>query len=121
MAFAWALILLVIATVAFHFASLYGLFGDPWWFTEIASNWTTMDQTVNVTFWVTGFVFIVINLFMAWTVVRYLHRKGKTEKAFASLNIGTPFVGPRARVLARGVVIPVDRARAPDSSRTVAP
>ena len=43
------------------------------------------------------------------------------EKAFASLNIGTPFVGPRARVLARGVVIPVDRARAPDSSRTVAP
>ena len=29
MVFAWALILLVIATVAFHFASLYGLFGDP--------------------------------------------------------------------------------------------
>src|SRR5262245_58256379 len=81
MVFAWALILLVIATVAFHFASLYGVFGDPWWFTEIASNWKTMDQTVNVTFWVTGFVFIVVNLFMAWTVVRYLHRKGKTEKA----------------------------------------
>jgi cytochrome c oxidase subunit 2 len=81
MVFAWALILLVIATVAFHFASLYGVFGDPWWFTELASNWTTMDQTVNVTFWVTGFVFIVVNLFMAWTVVRYLHRTGKTEKA----------------------------------------
>jgi cytochrome c oxidase subunit II len=81
MVFAWALILLVIATVAFHFASLYGVFGDPWWFTEIASNWKMMDQTVNVTFWVTGFVFIVVNLFMAWTVVRYLHRKGKTERA----------------------------------------
>lgn len=74
MVFAWALILLVIATVVFHFAS-------PWWFTPIASNWTMMDQTVNVTFWVTGFVFVVVNLFMAWAVIRYRHRKGKTEKA----------------------------------------
>jgi cytochrome c oxidase subunit II len=81
MVFAWALILLVVATLAFHFAALYGVFGDPWWFTEIASNWTTMDQTVNVTFWVTGFVFIVVNLFMAWAVIKYRHRKGKTEKA----------------------------------------
>jgi len=74
MVFAWALILLVVATVVFHFAS-------PWWFTDIASNWTMMDQTVNVTFWVTGFVFVVVNLFMAWCVVRYRHRKGNTEKA----------------------------------------
>jgi cytochrome c oxidase subunit 2 len=74
MAFAWALILLVVATVVFHFAS-------PWWFTEIASNWKMMDDTVAVTFWVTGIVFIVINLFMAWTVIRYRHRKDKTEKA----------------------------------------
>ena len=74
MVFAWALILLVVATVVFHFAS-------PWWFTEIASNWTTMDQTVNVTFWVTGFVFVVVNLFMAWAVIRYRHRKDRTEKA----------------------------------------
>lgn len=74
MVFAWALILLVVATVVFHFAS-------PWWFTEIASNWTTMDQTVHVTFWVTGVVFVVVNLFMAWTVIRYRNRKGKTEKA----------------------------------------
>jgi len=81
MVFAWALILLVVATLAFHFAALYGVFGDPWWFTEIASNWKMMDQTVNVTFWVTGIVFIVVNLFMAWCVVRYRHRKGRTEKA----------------------------------------
>ncbi len=81
MVFAWALILLVIATVAFHFAAQGGVFGTPWWFTDIASNWTMMDQTVNVTFWVTGFVFVVVNLFMAWAVIRYRHRKGKTEKA----------------------------------------
>jgi cytochrome c oxidase subunit 2 len=77
MVFAWALILLVVITVVFHFATP----SLGWWFTDIASNWTTMDQTVNVTFWVTGFVFVVANLFMAWAVIRYRHRKGRTEKA----------------------------------------
>jgi cytochrome c oxidase subunit II len=69
MIFAYALILLVIATVLFHFLS-------PWYFTPIASNWTMMDQTVDITFWVTGIVFIAINLFMAYCVMRYRHRKG---------------------------------------------
>jgi cytochrome c oxidase subunit II len=77
MVFAWALILLVVITVVFHFAAP----SLGWWFTDIASNWTTMDQTVNVTFWVTGFVFVVINLFMAWAVIRYRHRKERTDKA----------------------------------------
>ena len=43
MIFAYALILLVVGTVLFHFFS-------PWWFTPIASNWTMMDQTVDITF-----------------------------------------------------------------------
>ena len=70
MAFAFALILLVVGTVLFHFLS-------PWWFTPIASNWARMDETVNVTFWVTGIVFVVVNLFMAWAVYRYRHRQGQ--------------------------------------------
>jgi cytochrome c oxidase subunit II len=70
MVFALALIFLVVATVLFHFLS-------PWWFTPIASNWTMMDQTVDVTFWVTGVVFIAVNLFMAYAVIRYRHRKGQ--------------------------------------------
>lgn len=74
MVFALALILLVVATLLFHFLS-------PWWFTPIASNWTMVDQTVDVTFWVTGVVFVAVNLFMAYAVIRYRHRKGKTEKA----------------------------------------
>ncbi|MET0497031.1 MAG: cytochrome-c oxidase, partial [Steroidobacteraceae bacterium] len=73
MAFAFALILLVIGTVLFHFLS-------PWWFTPIASNWGTVDDTVKVTFWVTGIVFVLVNLFMAYCVIRYRHRKGR--KAF---------------------------------------
>src|SRR6202048_1232107 len=64
-----AVIALVIGTILFHFLS-------PWWFTPIASNWTTMDQTVDITFWVTGVVFIAINLFMAYAIMRYRHRKG---------------------------------------------
>lgn len=74
MGFALALIALVIATVLFHFLS-------PWWFTPIASNWTMVDQTVNVTFWVTGFVFVAVNLFLAYAVIRYRHRKGARAQA----------------------------------------
>jgi cytochrome c oxidase subunit 2 len=69
MALAVVLILLVVATVLFHFLS-------PWWFTPIASNWSTVDATVQVTFWVTGIVFVLVNVFLAYAVYRYRHRKG---------------------------------------------
>ncbi len=68
MAIAVVLVLLVIGSIIFHFLS-------PWWFTPIASNWTTMDDTVILTFWVTGIVFVVVNLFLAWVVWKYRHRK----------------------------------------------
>ena len=70
MAIAVVLVLLVIGTVIFHFVS-------PWWFTAIASNWGTMDDTVVLTFWVTGVVFILVNLFLVYVVIRYRHRKGQ--------------------------------------------
>ena len=74
MAIAVVLVLLVIGTVAFHVL-------NPWWFTPIASNWGTMDDTVNLTFWVTGAVFVGVNLFMAYAIVRYRHRKGVERRA----------------------------------------
>jgi cytochrome c oxidase subunit 2 len=61
--------LLIVGSVLFHYLS-------PWYFTPIASNWDTIDETVTITFWVTGFVFVAINLFMAYCVVRYRRRKG---------------------------------------------
>ncbi len=70
MAMAVILVLLVVGSVVFHFAS-------PWWFTPIASNWQSIDFTINVTFWVTGFVFIAINLFLAYCVYRYRHKEGQ--------------------------------------------
>ena len=70
MAIAVVLILLVVGSIIFHFLS-------PWWFTPIASNWGTMDDTVILTFWVTGIVFVAVNLFLAWVVLRYRHHKGQ--------------------------------------------
>src|SRR5260370_35085095 len=70
MALAIALVLLVVGTIAFHFLS-------PWWFTPIASNWQMMDDTVNITFVVTGIVFVAVNLFMAGAVFLYRHRQGR--------------------------------------------
>ena len=63
MVLAVVLALLVIGSVIFHFWS-------PWWFTPIASNWGSIDDTVEITFWITGIVFVAINLFLAYAVFR---------------------------------------------------
>src|SRR5258708_14126548 len=70
MAVAIVLVLLIVGSVLFHFLS-------PWYFTPIASNWTAMDHTISLTFWFTGVVFVAINLFMAYCVIRYRYKKGK--------------------------------------------
>lgn len=67
MGVAVALVVLIIASVLFHYLS-------PWYFTPIASNWGAVDQTISITFWVTGIVFVVVNLFMAYAIYRYRHR-----------------------------------------------
>ena len=73
MGIAVVLILLVVGSVLFHFLS-------PWWFTPIASNWQMMDDTVNITFWVTGIVFVAVNLFMAYAIIQHRHQKGRRAK-----------------------------------------
>jgi len=74
MGIAVVVILLVVGSIAFHFLS-------PWWFTPIASNWQAIDFTIDITFWVTGAVFIAVNLFMAYAVVRYRNRGPDSERA----------------------------------------
>src|SRR3990170_7812342 len=70
MPMAIVLVILIVGSVLFHFLS-------PWYFTPIASNWGAMDDTISITFWITGFVFVAVNLFMAYCVVRYRQRKGR--------------------------------------------
>ncbi len=73
MPLAIALIVLVVGSLLFHFLS-------PWTFTPIASNWGMIDFTVDVTFVVTGLVFVAVNLFMAYAIIRYRHRDGLKAK-----------------------------------------
>ena len=68
MPLAVVIVLLVVGSLVFHFWS-------PWTFTELASNWEMVDFTVDVTLWVTGAVFVLINLFMAYCVVKFRYRK----------------------------------------------
>lgn len=69
MALAVVIFLLVIGSIIFHFAS-------PWWFTDIAADWGSIDFTINITFWVTGFVFIACNLFLAYCVYKFRQKDG---------------------------------------------
>ena len=69
MALAVALIILVLGSLLFHFLS-------PWYFTPLASNWGSIDFTVDITFIVTGLVFVAANLFMALCLIRFRHREG---------------------------------------------
>ena len=73
MLFIVAIVLLVIVSVLLHFMS-------PWWLTPIASNWGNIDDTINITFWVTGFVFVVVNLFMAYAVYKFRYNKDRRAK-----------------------------------------
>ena len=64
------LLLVAIGSVVFHLVS-------PWWWTPIATNWSYIDQTLNITFWITGFVFTAVIAFMAYCVFRFHHKEGR--------------------------------------------
>ena len=103
MAVALILLLIAIGSVLFHLFS-------PWWWTPIATNWSYIDQTINITFWITGFVFTAVVAFMAYCVFRFHHREGRqadynpeNKKLEWWLSIGTG-VGVAA-MLAPGLVV----------------
>lgn len=64
-----AIVLLVVGSLIFHFMS-------PWQLTPIASQWDAIDVTLNITFWVTGFVFVAVNVFLVYCLYKYRHRAG---------------------------------------------
>ena len=69
MIIAIVLIVLVVGSVVFHLLS-------PWWWAPIASNWGYIDDTINLTFWITGVVFVAVVLFVAYCLIRFRHRPG---------------------------------------------
>lgn len=69
MALAVVIIVIVVASVLFNTFT-------PWWFTPVASNWGHIDDTLIITLVITGIVFVIIGLFLAYTLIRYRHTKG---------------------------------------------
>jgi cytochrome c oxidase subunit II len=117
MGIAIALILLALGSVLFHFLS-------PWYFTPIASNWHTIDTTISITFWVTGFVFVALSLFMGWAVIRYRHRtdsrasyQPENKKLEWWLLVVT--AGGVAAMLAPGLLVWADIIRVPQEAQVV--
>ncbi|MGR5145268.1 cytochrome c oxidase subunit II [Photobacterium alginatilyticum] len=116
MAIAIALILIVIASVAFHYYS-------PWWLTPAASNWGEIDDAFTLTIIITGAFFIVINLLIAWIVIRYRHKPGRKStyqpesKKLEAWLIGLTTVGIVA-LLAPGLVVYGKFVTVPEEAQT---
>lgn len=117
MAIAIALIVLVLGSVLFHFLS-------PWYQTPLASNWGSMDGTINITFWVTGFVFVAVNLFMAYAIIRYRYHKHKRSryepenKKLEAWLTGLTTIGIAA-LLAPGLIVWASFVTVPDDAHEV--
>ena len=60
----------IIGSVLFHIFT-------PWWWTDIASNWGAMDDTINLTFWIGGGVFILVCLFMIYCMLKFSYKEGR--------------------------------------------
>ena len=117
MAVALILLLVAVASVLFHFMS-------PWWWTPIASNWQYIDNTIIITFWITGAVFVAIVAFIAYCVLRFRHREGQraayepeNKKLEWWLTIGTA-IGVAA-MLAPGLVVWNQFVTVPDGAAQI--
>ncbi|MHA7879738.1 MAG: c-type cytochrome [Saccharospirillum sp.] len=117
MLIAWVLLALIAATVVLHFAS-------PWWLTPLASNWGSIDNTINLAFWVTGIVFVLVNLFLVWVIVYYRYDKNRRaeyepeNKPLEGWLTVLTSIGVVA-MLAPGLVVWANFVNVPESSNEV--
>ncbi|MEK4032569.1 cytochrome c oxidase subunit II [Methylocystis sp. IM3] len=70
MVVALVMVLVVVGSLLFHFLS-------PWRATPIASNWGFIDDTMTLTFWITGIGFVAVVLFMSYCIYRFESRTGR--------------------------------------------
>ena len=111
------LTLVTLGSVVFHFWS-------PWWWTEVASNWGNIDDTIVLTFWVTGVVFVAICLFSAYCVWKFRYQENRkadyepeNTKLEWWLTIGTA-IGVAA-LLAPGLIVWNQYVSVPDDAYEV--
>ena len=62
--------LVILGSVLFHIFT-------PWYWTDIASNWGGMDDTITLTFWVGGGVFVAVCLFMTYCIFKFSYKEGR--------------------------------------------
>jgi cytochrome c oxidase subunit 2 len=113
MGVALVFILVAVGSVLFHVLS-------PWWWTPIASNWKSIDDTIVITFWITGIAFTAVVLFMGYCVLRFRHRDGakaayepENKRLESWLTIGTALgvaamLAPGLYVWRQYVTVPKD-------------
>tara|TARA_B100001093_G_scaffold517670_1_gene599959 strand:- start:316 stop:1203 length:888 start_codon:yes stop_codon:yes gene_type:complete len=109
-----AFLAVIIGSIIFHFWT-------PWWWTDIASNWSAMDDTIILSFWIGGGVFILVCLFMVYCIFRYQYKEGrrseykpedkKLEKSLTWLTT----IGVVA-LLAPGLIVWNNYIRVPDNA-----
>lgn len=97
MAMVIALIVIVVASLVFHFVS-------PWWLTPLASNWDRMDRTLLITLAFTGFFFVVVNFFLAYALLKFRHRSGNTAPMDRNSGHRAAYV-PENKKLERWLII----------------
>ena len=60
----------IIGSVLFHIFT-------PWYWTDVASNWGSMDNTITLTFWIGGGVFVAVCLFMVYCIFKFSYKEGR--------------------------------------------
>ena len=93
----------IVGSVLFHIFT-------PWYWTDVASNWGSMDDTITLTFWIGGGVFIAVCLFMVYCVIKFSYKeerkaeyKPEDKKLETILTIATTL--GVAALLAPGLIV----------------
>lgn len=93
----------IVGSVLFHIFT-------PWYWTDVASNWGSMDDTITLTFWIGGGVFVAVCLFMVYCVFKFSYKEGRKaeykpeDKKLETILIIATTLGVAA-LLAPGLIV----------------
>ncbi|MBN44138.1 MAG: cytochrome-c oxidase [Rhodobiaceae bacterium] len=111
------LLIIIIGSVLFH---LY----TPWYSTPIASNWSSIDSTIELTFAMTGAVYVLVLGFMTYCVIKFRSTKNRkadyepeSKKAEVVLTVLTT-IGV-AGLLAPGLIVWDDYVSPPEEAMPI--
>jgi cytochrome c oxidase subunit 2 len=111
------LLVVIIGSVLFHIFT-------PWYSTPIASNWSNIDSTIELTFWMTGGVYVAVLGFMTYCVIRFKNKDGRraayepeSKKAEVILTVLTT-IGV-AGLLAPGLIVWDDYVSPPEDAMPI--